>query len=51
MTIFTTDFSLALGVALTVGLGTYFNIPPFSSVIGFGATIKNTAAVRYSEPS
>jgi hypothetical protein len=50
LTIFTGDSSVALALTLLVGLGTFFMGPPMSTVINFGATLKDAAAERYGEP-
>lgn len=48
--LFTTEFNAALIVTLVVGIGTYADIPPFSSVIDFSDEIKDDAARLYGEP-
>ncbi|MCB2181443.1 MAG: DUF4405 domain-containing protein [Desulfobulbaceae bacterium] len=48
--IFTSDFNAALIVTVIVALGTYFYLPPFSTVIDFGNNIKDQAARFYGEP-
>ena len=50
LTVFTGDFSAALVLTLVVGLGTFFMVPPMSTVIDFGTTLKDMAAKRYGEP-
>jgi hypothetical protein len=48
--VFTTDFNVALIITLIVGLGTYFHIPPMSTVIAIGESIKDAASIEYGEP-
>lgn len=48
--IFTTDFSVALILCLVFALGTYWELPPFSTIITIGDQIKETAAQKYGEP-
>lgn len=33
-----------------VGLGTYLEVPPFSSILGLSESIKDAAAEKYGEP-
>jgi hypothetical protein len=35
---------------LVVGVGTYFQVPPMSTVIDFGESFKDAAAEKYGEP-
>ncbi len=48
--VFTKDFNIALVVTVLVVLGTYFQIPPLSSVIQLGDKITMDANARYGEP-
>ena len=48
--IFTTDFNIALVVSVIVCIGTFFNIPPMSTVLDFSESIKDAAAQQYGEP-
>jgi len=48
--IFTADFNIALILTIVISIGTLFNIPPMSTVIDFGESIKETAAKKYGEP-
>ena len=48
--IFTREFNIAMAVTAVVALGTYLQVPPFSSIIALSSSIKDTAAVRYGEP-
>ena len=48
--VFTPSFNVALLLTLIVGLGTYFEVPPMSTVINWGESIKDTAAEKYGEP-
>ncbi|MCK5515497.1 MAG: DUF4405 domain-containing protein [Desulfobulbaceae bacterium] len=48
--VFTPSFNVAMLLTLVVGFGTYFEIPPMSSVIKLGDVIKDSAAAKYGEP-
>jgi hypothetical protein len=48
--VFTKDFNVAVVLTLLVGLGTYFELPPFSSILDISDRIKDAAAVKYGEP-
>lgn len=48
--IFTPEFNTALGLMAVVVVGTYAQIPPFSTILTLNATIKDKAAQRYGEP-
>ncbi len=48
--IFTPAFTISLILTLIVGVGTLLNIPPMSTVITFGESIKDAAAKKYGEP-
>ena len=48
--IFTRDFNMALAVTVVVGLGTFWDLPPFSTVIAVSDAIKDKAAETYGEP-
>ncbi|MEA3230549.1 MAG: hypothetical protein U9Q05_02195 [Thermodesulfobacteriota bacterium] len=48
--VFTKEFNVALVLAFLVGLGTYFEVPPFSSILGLSESIKGAAAEKYGEP-
>jgi len=50
ITLFTPEFTI--GFLLTLGciVGTLLYVPPFSSVLEFGASFKDAAAVKYGEP-
>jgi len=48
--VFTPSFNVAVLISLVVGVGTYFEIPPMSTVINFGESIKDKAAETYGEP-
>lgn len=48
--IITTSFNVALMLSLIVGVGTYFEIPPMSTVIHFSNSIKDNASKVYGEP-
>jgi hypothetical protein len=48
--IFTPAFTVALAVNLAVLGGTLLHLPPFSSILEFGHSFKEAAAVKYGEP-
>ena len=48
--IFTKDFNIALIITVLFVLGTYYQIPPLSSVIRLGEKITMGANARYGEP-
>ncbi len=50
MKVFTASFNVALLLTLVVGVGTYLEIPPMSTVINFGESIKDKASEQYGEP-
>lgn len=48
--VFTPNFNASLVVILVVVAGTFFHIPPFSTILGISEGIKDAAAVKYGEP-
>jgi len=46
----TASFNIALIVVLFVTVGTLLNIPPMSTIINFGETLKERASEKYGEP-
>jgi hypothetical protein len=50
MKVFTPSFNIALFLTLIVGVGTFFEVPPMSSVINLSESIKNAASEKYGEP-
>lgn len=48
--VFTKDFNVALIITLLFTLGTYFDLPPFSTIIDISDSIKESAAKKYGEP-
>ncbi len=48
--IFTINFNAALIITLLAAVGTFFMVPPFSSIIAMGDKIKDNAALKYGEP-
>lgn len=48
--IFTADFNIALVLSIVISVGTLFGVPPMSTVINFGESIKDAAAQKYGEP-
>lgn len=47
---FIKEFNIALLIILIVSGGTYFMIPPFSTIINFSEAIKEKASKKYGEP-
>ncbi len=50
MKLFTINFNLALILTLAVGLGTYFQVPPLSTVQKLSESIKIRASIKFGEP-
>ena len=50
MRIFTAEFNIALLLAVVVGVGTVYRIPPMSSILDLSESIKEAAALKYGEP-
>lgn len=48
--IFTKDFNAALVITIAVILGTYWMIPPFSTIIDISEGFKDAGAKKYGEP-
>lgn len=48
--LFTPEFNIAVAVTFITALGTFFTVPPFSSVLDFNTALKDAAAVKYGEP-
>ncbi|SDN66146.1 protein of unknown function [Desulfonauticus submarinus] len=48
--IFTKEFNVALLIILLVSGGTYFMVPPFSTIIDFSEVIKEKASLKYGNP-
>jgi len=48
--VFTINFNIALVLTLIVGFGTYFPIPPMSTIINISESIKDSAGIKYGEP-
>lgn len=48
--VFTADFNIALVLSIAISIGTLLNIPPMSTVINFGQSIKEASAEKYGEP-
>lgn len=48
--VFTGDFNVALALIAIISGGTLLEIPPMSTVITVGESIKDNAAVKYGEP-
>lgn len=50
MKVFTPSFNVALIITLFTAIGTYYEIPPMSTLISVGESIKDRGAVKYGEP-
>ena len=48
--VFTPSFNIALVLTAVFVVGTYFSIPPMSTIITFSEYFKNEASVKYGEP-
>ena len=48
--IFTPAFVISLVLTLVVTVGTLLNVPPMSTVLNFGESIKDAAAEKFGEP-
>jgi len=48
--IFTGSFNVALAVTAIFIVGTYYNIPPMSTILQISESVKDTAATEYGEP-
>lgn len=50
MKVFTSDFNVALVLTVLFVVGTYAEIPPFSTIIAINSQFKEVAAQKYGEP-
>jgi hypothetical protein len=50
LVVFTSEFNISLAILLVFGVGTYFQVPPFSLVQGLGESFKESASEEYGEP-
>lgn len=50
MRVFTPSFNIGLVITVLVVAGTYFHIPPFSTIVEVGSYFKEAAADKYGEP-
>lgn len=48
--VFTGSFNAALAITLLVAVGTYFEVPPMSTIVHLGGEIKEGGAKKYGEP-
>lgn len=48
--VFTPSFSIGLLVTLVVTVGTYFHIPPMSTLVEIGSAIKDSSTKKYGTP-
>lgn len=48
--IFTGSFNVALVVSAIFVVGTYYNIPPMSTILHISESVKDSATVKYGEP-
>lgn len=47
---FTKECVISVLVLVIVGLGTFYEVPPFSTLLDFSESLKDAAAVKYGEP-
>ncbi len=50
MKIFTPSMNIALFLTVIVGIGTWFEVPPMSTVLNFSESLKDSASAKYGEP-
>jgi hypothetical protein len=50
MAVFTPDFNVALLLVTAAAVGTFFHVPPFSTVLDINTAIKDRASRIYGEP-
>ena len=48
--VFTGSFNVALLLTILVAVGTYYEVPPMSTILDIGAAIKDGGAEKYGEP-
>ena len=48
--VFTGSFNVALALTALFVIGTYYNIPPMSTILDISESIKDSASVTYGEP-
>ena len=48
--VFTPSFNMGLLITVIVAVGTYFQVPPMSTVLQFGVHFKEAGAEKYGEP-
>jgi hypothetical protein len=48
--VFTSSFNAAVLITLLVAIGTYYEVPPMSSIIHLGGELKEGGARKYGEP-
>jgi hypothetical protein len=48
--VFTGSFNVAVIITLLVAVGTYYEVPPMSSIIALGGSIKDDGSKKYGEP-
>ncbi|TKB11622.1 DUF4405 domain-containing protein [Desulforhopalus sp. IMCC35007] len=48
--VFTVEFNISFFLTVVCVAGTLMGIPPFSTIIDFGASFKEAAALKYGEP-
>lgn len=48
--IFTTPFNIAFALVIFVAVGTYYQIPPMSTIVDISSSFKGAAAEKYGEP-
>ncbi len=48
--VFTGSFNVAVLITVLVAVGTYYQIPPMSTVLALGETFKHKGSIKYGEP-
>lgn len=48
--VFTMPFNIAMVVTILVAVGTYYNVPPMSTILYFSEVIKDGGSKKYGEP-
>lgn len=48
--VFTGSFNVAVLITVLVAVGTYYQIPPMSTILTLGETFKHNGSIKYGEP-
>ena len=48
--VFTPSMNIALFLTVIVGIGTWFEVPPMSTVLNFSESLKDASSAKYGEP-